>query len=197
MKEFDPEDVETRVTDRLVKTAVSPRPIAWVSTTGENGVDNLAPFSSYNYVGSRQPIVTVHTSRREGGDLKDTARNAIDTGEFAVNVVTEATLEPMDRTAEGLPPSESEFDFADVPRAECRTIDPPRVANAAVTMECTLHDSIEIYDRVMLLGDVTYFHVAESVTTDGEIDARKLDTVGRLGGPYYTVSEPMEFEREY
>jgi len=196
MKEFDPSEIEQRMTDRLVKTAVSPRPIAWVSTVGEDGVDNLAPFSSYNYVGSRQPVVTVHTSRRDG-DLKDTARNAIDTGEFAVNVVTEATLEPMDRTAEGLPPGESEFDFADVPRAECRTIGPPRVADAAVTMECTLHDSIEIYDRVMLLGDVTYFHVDESVTTDGEIDARKLDTVGRLGGPYYTVSEPMEFERQY
>lgn len=34
-------------------------------------------------------------------------------------------------------------------------------------MECTLHDSLEIYDRVMILGDVEYFHVNETVMTHG------------------------------
>lgn len=197
MREFDPSETDPRRNARLMKTAVTPRPIAWVSSTGENGVDNLAPFSSYNYVGSRQPVVVINTSKRDDGRLKDTARNAVDTGEFAVNVVTERNVERMDHTAEGLPPEESEFDLAGVERADCRRIEPPRVADAVVTLECTLHDSVEVYDRVMLLGDVEYVHVEESVTTDGEIDARKVDTVGRLGGPYYTVSDPAEFERQH
>lgn len=197
MSEFEPSEADPSRTDRVVKTAVTPRPIAWVSTEDENGRENLAPFSAYNYVGSSQPVVVVNTSKRAGGELKDTARNAIDTGEFAVNVVTERNMEQMDRTAESVPPGESEFDLAAIERAECRRISPPRVESAVVTMECTLHDSIEVYDRVMILGDVEYFHVDESVTTDGRIDARKLDTVGRLGGPYYTVSDPVEFERQY
>jgi len=71
------------------------------------------------------------------------------------------------------------------------------VADAVVTMECTVHESVEIYDRVPVFGDVMYVHVDESVLTDGEIAARKMDTVGRPGGPYYTVSRPMEFERRY
>lgn len=197
MEEFDASEIEPRQNARIVKSAVTPRPIAWVSTRSEDGVDNLAPFSSYNYLGASQPIVMINTSKRDDGRLKDTARHAIDTGEFAVNVSTEANLEEMDHTSKSLPPEESEFDLAGVERGECRRISPPRVADAAVTMECSLHDTIEVYDRTLVLGDVEYYHVSESVMTDGQIDAAKVDSVGRLGGPYYTISRPVEFERQF
>lgn len=56
---------------------------------------------------------------------------------------------------------------------------------------------MDVYDSLMILGEVTHIHLAEAVLNDGEIDARNVDTVGRLGGPYYTVSEPVEYEREF
>lgn len=195
--EADVSDQTPRESARIIKSAVSPRPIAWVSTTGENGVDNLAPFSSYNYVSSKEPVVLFNSPNEANGGLKDTPQNAIDTGEFAVNVVTEDLMEEMDHTAESLPPEESEFDSAGLTRAECRTIDAPRVEEAAITMECALYDSIEIHDRLMVLGEVQYFHLDDDVLTDGEIDMRNIATVGRLGGPYYTVSDPVEFERQF
>lgn len=182
---------------RLIKSAVTPRPIAWISTVDEDGTENLAPFSSYTYVGSSQPVVVFNSPSEASGRMKDTARNALETGEFAVNVVTEASIERMDRTAASLPPGESEFEFADVGRGPCRRIAPPRVAEAAVTMECTLYDAIEVYEKVMILGDVVHYHVSDDVMADGKIDSRKIDTVGRLGGPNYTVSDPVEFERQY
>lgn len=197
MKEFDVTEVDGRESARLIKSAVSPRPIAWISTADEAGRENLAPFSSYNYVSSKQPVVSFNSPNEEHGGLKDTARNALDTGEFAVNVVTEPLLEQMDTTSERLPPGESEFDLAEIDRADCRRIDASRVADAAVTMECTLYDSHEVHDRLMVLGEVQYVHVADRVLTDGQIDMRKVDTVGRLGGPYYTVSKPVEFERQF
>jgi flavin reductase (DIM6/NTAB) family NADH-FMN oxidoreductase RutF len=64
-------------------------------------------------------------------------------------------------------------------------------------MECTLYDTFEVADRLMVLGEVVHFHVSEDVLTDGKVDQRELPTVGRLGGPYYTVSEPVEFERQF
>jgi len=64
-------------------------------------------------------------------------------------------------------------------------------------MECRLHDSIEVHDKLMILGDVQYVHVDDDLLTDGQIDMRDLDTVGRLGRPYYTVSGPPAFERQY
>jgi len=196
MTGFDADDLTPRERDRIVKTAVSPRPIAWVGTRDDEGRDNLAPFSSYNYVGSERPVVMFTTSLRDG-DPKDTPRLALETGEFSVNVVTESAMERMDHTASALSPGESEFDLAGVPATECERIDAPRVAAAPATMECRLHDSLEIYDRQLIFGEVVYFHVAEEATRDGQIDSRELATVGRLGGPYYTVARPIDFERRY
>ena len=196
MPSYDVRAADDRLVSRFVKTAVSPRPIAWVSTRSEAGVENLAPFSAYNYVSSSPPVVQINTGRRSGA-LKDTARNAIETGVFAVNVVTADDLERMDRTSEALPPETSEFDVAGIERTPCASIDAPRVADAAACLECTLHDTLEVYDRVCLLGDVRHLHVDEAVLTDGEIDSRKLHTAGRLGGPYYTVTEPVAYERRF
>lgn len=197
MHEFDSTELDGDENGRLVKCAVTPRPIAWISTTSEDGVDNLAPFSSYNYVSSNHPVVLFNTPNEDHGGLKDTARNVLATGEFAVNVVTEPLLEQMDHSSAPISSDESEFELAGVDRAPCRRISPPRVADAVVTMECTYYDSMEIHDRLLILGEVQYFHVADDVLTGGRIDMQKVDTVGRLGGPYYTVSDPIEFERRY
>lgn len=197
MKEFDTTKLDGRENARFIKSLVTPRPIAWISTVSESGVDNLAPFSSYNYVSSRKPVVLFNSPNEAHGGLKDTPQNAVDTGEFAVNVVTEPLLEQMDHSSVSVSADENEFDIAGVESAPCRTIAPRRVADAVATMECTLYDSIEIHDRLMVLGEVTYVHVSEAVLTDGKIDMQQIDTVGRLGGPYYTVSEPVSFERQF
>ena len=197
MVEYDRDALTERECARIIKSAVSPRPIAWISTRSEDGVDNLAPYSSYNYISSGQPTVLFNSPNASNGGLKDTARNALETEEFAVNVVTEDLLDEMDHTSADTPPEESEFDLVGLERAECQEIAAPRVAEAAITMECTLYDSIEIHDRLTVIGDVRHFSVSEAVLTDGKVDQRKLPTVGRLGGPYYTVSDISPFERQF
>ncbi len=197
MVEMRADELTRDENNRLIHTAVTPRPIAWISTVDANGNDNLAPFSSYNYVGSSQPVVLFNSPNEASGRMKDTARNAIDTEEFAVNIVTEPFLEQMDETSASLPADESEFDFADVERAECETIAAPRVAGATGTMECTLYDAIEVYEKLMVLGDVQYYHVDDTALSNGKIDSRNITTIGRLGGPYYTTASPIEFERQH
>lgn len=181
---------------RLVTTAVIPRPIGWISTCDADGADNLAPFSSFNYV-SHQPIVLMFTAGpRDGGELKDTPRNAIENEEFVFNLVTEPLAEQMNRTSEALEPGVSEYDFAGVERAESVTVDPPRVAAADISFECRLYDVYRFeHGRVMILGEVTYIHIDHSLLSDGEVDALKVDAVGRLGGPYYTGVDVMDLRR--
>lgn len=197
MPELDPDALDARENGRIVKSAVSPRPIAWVSTVDEGGNDNLAPYSSYNYVTSAPPVVVFNASTKDDGELKHSARNALDTGEFVVNVVTTPLADQMDRTSESVPREESEFDLADVERAACTEVDPPRVAAADVSLECTLYDSKSVYEKTMVFGEVQRYHVGDRVLTDGEVDMHKLETVGRLGGPYYTSARPIELERQY
>jgi flavin reductase (DIM6/NTAB) family NADH-FMN oxidoreductase RutF len=48
-----------------------------------------------------------------------------------------------------------------------------------------------------VFGEVVYVHADESILSDGKLDSRKIEAVGRLGGPYYTAVGMMEFERQY
>src|SRR5205823_879674 len=86
--------LDTETGYRLIIGCVVPRPIAWITTIDAAGRVNAAPFSSYNYVATSPPMVAVNIASR-AGLIKDTATNIRETGEFVVNVATEATMELM------------------------------------------------------------------------------------------------------
>lgn len=197
MEEFSVEGLDAKESSRIVKSAVTPRPIGWISTTNTEGVDNLAPFSCYNYIASERPVLMFSSKSRKHGEHKDTPRNVLDTGEFVVNVVTEHLVEQMDRTSAELPSEESEFEFADIERASSTHVTAPRVADALLNMECSYYDSLEIHDRIVIFGEVEAFHIANELLVDGKIEMDKVDTVGRLGGPYYTGVDQMELTRQF
>jgi flavin reductase (DIM6/NTAB) family NADH-FMN oxidoreductase RutF len=194
MRGYDPEALTAERNYRILTTATAPRPIGWVSTTSESGVDNLAPFSHYNNVCTTRPMVIFSVDPRDDGDEKHTLTNVKRTGAFVVNVVTESQVEPMERTADEIDEDRDEFQYAGVERQESEEVRPPRVAGAPVQFECTLYDLLDIYDREVVLGEVEYIHVDASVQTDGKIDVAKLDTVGRLGGRRYSIPTPTDYD---
>ncbi len=172
---------------RLLSTAVTPRPIGWISTTSETGVDNLAPYSFFNAVATDPPVVMFAPVGTP--ELKDTPRNVRSSEQFVVNIVTRELLEAMNATSATLPADESEFDHADIERADSVTVDPPRVSAAKAAFECELYDWLEIGRSVLILGEVVHAHVDDSLLTDGNIDIEKLQTVGRLAGNQYATTD--------
>ncbi|WP_276300418.1 flavin reductase family protein [Halorussus lipolyticus] len=187
--EIDPDEAGSLY--RTLAGAVVPRPIAWVSTTDTEGTDNLAPYSFFNVVAVDPPVVMfapVDDDDAPGG-LKDTPRNIRDTEEFVVNVVTESVAEAMNQTSATLPAGESEFDHADLTRADSTEIAPPRVAESPVAFECSLYEMVDVGDSTMVLGEVEWVHLDDDVTTDGKMDVEKLDAVGRLSGSLYATTE--------
>jgi len=193
--ELDPDEVSMY---RTLAGAVVPRPIAWVSTTNPDGVDNLAPYSFFTVAAVDPPVVMfapVDDADSPGG-LKDTPRNVRETEEFVVNVVTESVAEAMNETAATLPAGESEFDRADVTRDDSRRVAPPRVAESPVAFECSLSELVDVGGSTMVLGEVEWVGVDDEVTTDGKLDVRKLDAVGRLSGSFYaTTDDRFSMER--
>jgi len=191
---FDPADRDPDDVYRLLTSVVVPRPIGWISTRSPAGVDNLAPYSYFNAVSSAPPVL-LFSAGGTGDDRKDTPRNAVETGEFVWNLVTEPLGAAMDETSAPLPPGESEFDAAGVERAPAKAVAPPRVAGAAAAFECRLYDSFDVYDNTVVLGDVVRVHVDGALLSDGAVDATAVDAVGRLGGPYYAGVDRLELER--
>lgn len=192
MSEYDRADLTDDEVARIMKSFVAPRPIGWISSMSADGVDNLAPFSSYTYASSTKPVILFNNSGVAESGLKHTTENILETEEFVVNLVTEELTGKMRATSAGVPAEQSEFDTAGVERADSVTVAPPRVADAKIHLECTLYDSVEVYDSRMTLGEVQHFHVDESVTTDGKVDMAKLRLVARCGGPYYARLELFE-----
>lgn len=177
---------------RILTSIVTPRPIGWISTRNDDR-DNLAPYSYFNAVSTYPPVVMFSGSRRDG-DRKDSSRMAVESGEFVANLVTEDLVEEMDATSAPLAGA-SEFDFAGLERDESEVVDAPRVAEAAAHMECSVYDTVEIYDNLLVFGEVVHIAVDERLTTDGVIDMNRIDSVGRLGGPYYTGLRFLDVER--
>lgn len=180
---------------RLLSGAVTPRPIAWVSSRGPAG-ENLAPYSFFTVAAVDPPVVTfAPVSTLE--EPKDTLRNAVETGAFAVNLVSVALAEAMNASSATLPPEESEFDRADLTPAECERVDAPRVSEAPVCLECELYDAIPVGGSTMVFGEVRHAHVAdELLSREGAFDVTAYDPAGRLAGSWYaTTRDRFELER--
>ena len=92
--EIAAESLDASAAYRLLVEIVVPRPIAWITTVSPAGLVNAAPFSCYTFVCNDPPMLAINIGRRDG-ELKDTARDIDESGEFVVNVVSEDLVEAM------------------------------------------------------------------------------------------------------
>src|SRR5215467_8260252 len=94
-----------------LKSLIVPRPIGWISTVDRQGRVNLAPYSFYY------------------GDTptKHSRMNAESTGEFVVNMVSEALKEQMNVTTSMVAFGVDELKLAGLTPAPSTLVKPPRV----------------------------------------------------------------------
>jgi len=197
---FDVSDLEVQEKYRLLNGGVTPRPIAWISTQSGDGIDNLAPYSFFT-VASCNPPVLLYTqvAQRDGAD-KDTLQNLLETGECVVNVVSAALLEKMNLTSASLDADDNEFNFAEVESCPSHKVSPRSVKDSPVRYECALREVISVSDLpaggTVILLDVKSIYVRDDVYKDGHVDQLVIDSVGKMGGDYFSLtSENIELTR--
>lgn len=192
-------DLEHRHADRaypILTSLVTPRPIALVTTLGPDQVVNAAPFSFFNVLGAEPPIVAFAPGDRDDGTPKDTARNVRWLHEFVVNLVDEAIAEAMNRCAAALPYGSSELQQAGLSTMPSSVVQPPRIAEAPASLECTEWGTLHIGDNRVILGLIKRIHLrdeffdAEKVRVRGE----KLMLIGRLSAPHWYCRTRDRFE---
>jgi flavin reductase (DIM6/NTAB) family NADH-FMN oxidoreductase RutF len=191
MAEFvtvDASQLDTRSAYRLIIGCVTPRPIAWVSTVNADGLVNVAPFSSYNYVAHSPPMLAINIGSRDG-NLKDTARNIVQTKEFVVNVPTEASMDLMHACSAEYPAEVSEADALGIALLPGVKVRAPRIAVAPIQMECRLERAIALGRglNTLYIGEVLAFHLSSEVYDGKHVDSARMRPIARLGGPYYAA----------
>ena len=185
---LDAATLDTPTAYRLIIGCVTPRPIAWITTVNAAGRVNAAPFSSYNYVAHSPPMLAVNIGSRDG-QLKDTARNIVESREFTVNVATLADMEIMHKSAADYPPGVSETEALGIALLPGVKVKAPRIASSPVQMECRLERAITLGRglNTLYIGEVLAFHLSPKVYDGRNVDTMKLQPVARLGGPYYAA----------
>jgi flavin reductase (DIM6/NTAB) family NADH-FMN oxidoreductase RutF len=96
---ISPTDLDRRTQHELFASAIIPRPIAFVSTIGEDGVFNLAPFSFFAPLWLKPAILAFSIGWKRDGQKKDTLRNIEFSRDFVFNVVTEPLAEAMNKAS--------------------------------------------------------------------------------------------------
>jgi flavin reductase (DIM6/NTAB) family NADH-FMN oxidoreductase RutF len=191
MLSLNPAECQPREIYKLMTGIIVPRPVALVSTVNREGTANLAPFSFFCGVGAVPPTVLFCPALREdasaGADLrKDTLRNAEETGEFVINVVSDAIAEAANASSAEVPPEVDEFVLSGLTPVPSLVVRPPRVAESPAQMECKLVEVIYTSHAprggVIVLGEVVRFHLRAELVENFRVDPAGLDAVGRMAG---------------
>jgi flavin reductase (DIM6/NTAB) family NADH-FMN oxidoreductase RutF len=172
------------------KALVSPRPIGWISTISEQGIRNLAPYSFFNAVSDRPPMVMFSSAGR-----KDSLKNIEATGEFVCSFVSNALCEAMNMSSAPVQPGVDEFQLAGLTPAASVHVKPPRVAESPAALECRLWKIDPLPTPPgksgpaywLVFGEVIGVYIDDRYLTDGRFDVAAAEPLARLGYMDYAV----------
>jgi flavin reductase (DIM6/NTAB) family NADH-FMN oxidoreductase RutF len=177
---------------------IAPRPIGWISTRGQNGKLNLAPYSFFNAFNYHPPIIGFSST-----GAKDTLRNVRETGEFVWNLATRELAEKMNATSAMVPYETDEFALAGLTPVPSHKVTPARVGESAVHFECKVTDVIQLRDHRhtpiatwLTLGEVVAVHIRKDLLKDGIFDTFGAGVITRVGGPsaYAFIAPESRFD---
>ena len=191
---YDPAEHPFSETHKLMIGSIVPRPIALVSTTSNNGINNLAPFSYFNGVCSKPPTIMFAPARRGwDGQEKDTLINIRNTKEFSINIVSEDIGEKMVKCSTDYEKGVDEYSKSGLSPLPSRKIKPPIVSESKISLECILNQIVQIGKEdagsgFIVIGTIVLFHIDDEVYDNGRIILDKLQPLGRVAGNGYVRS---------
>ena len=186
---FDPSQNQPMDRQFMLSQLIVPRPIAMVSTRSPDGVANIAPMSYYLPITGDPMLLGITMGLREDGQLKHTYLNALASGDFVVNVTTEAFRDDIETVAMESPGEVDEFDLAGWTPVPATKVASPAIAEAVARLECVVHKVVDLGtpDRVfgevhLVIGEVVWVAYDSVICNEkGRIDPLRLGAIARLG----------------
>jgi flavin reductase (DIM6/NTAB) family NADH-FMN oxidoreductase RutF len=174
------------------KAIVTPRPIGWITAMSRNGEVNLSPYSFFNAVSERPPMVAFSSAGR-----KDAVAFVEETREFVCNLATFDLREQMNATSAVLPRGENEMVHAGLTAAPSRIVRPPRVAEALAALECKWLQTVPLTPLEggepvyhLVIGQVVGIYIDDRFIVDGLVDTAAMRPIARSGYRDYFVATP-------
>lgn len=120
--------------------------------------------------------------------MKDSLRNAGESGEFVLHLADETLAAAVNQTSGAYPPEVSEFEVAGLETVPAEVVRPLRLAAAPVALEARVQQIVPVEGTAytMVLGRVVRFHVREDLLSEeGQVLPERFKPLSRLGGPTF------------
>src|SRR4030042_3856366 len=140
---INPSQLDWKDAHELLAGAIFPRPIAFVSTIGEDGINNVAPFSFFAPLSAQPAYIGFSISRYRDGRKKDTLVNIEFSKDFVINIVTEELVDAMNQASKDYPSYVDEFKEVGLTPVKGDRVRSPMVQESPINLECRLKQIIE------------------------------------------------------
>ena len=191
IKTIDVTAGETENLYQYLSAAVTPRPIAFVSTIDSKGNKNLSPFSFFNIFSIKPPILVFSPVRRARNNTsKHTLDNVHQVKECVVCLVSQEMVQQVSLSSCDFDTETNEFEKAGFTELKSDIVTPPRVKESPVNFECKINDVISLGKEGgagnLVITEILKMHISENVLNENMIiDPIKLNIVSRLGANWY------------
>jgi flavin reductase (DIM6/NTAB) family NADH-FMN oxidoreductase RutF len=191
IKTIDVKSGETAGLYQYLSAAVTPRPIAFVSTIDKDGNKNLSPFSFFNVFSVNPPILVFSPVRRvRNNTSKHTLDNVHQVKECVISLVNEDIAQQVSLASCDFNAETNEFEKAGFTEVKSDLVAPSRIKESPVNFECKVNKVITLGQEggagSLVLCEVLKMHIDEAILDEnGNIDPFKLNIVSRLGANWY------------
>lgn len=188
---IDPKEIPLTKLVGYLQGAISPRPIAFVSSVDQSGTVNLSPFSFFNLFSLHPPILIFSPSRRvRDNTIKHTLENVMEVPEVTINMVNYGMVEQASLASCEFPKGVNEFVKAGFTEVASAKVKPPRVGESLASFECKVNQVIPLGAEGgagnLVVCEILLAHFKDEIfDAEGRINPWRMDAVARMGNDYY------------
>lgn len=192
---------------KIINSVTGIKPANLIGTVGDNGITNLAIFSSVVHLGSR-PALLGFIARPRTDAVGHTLDNIIETGHYTINHIHPEQTEQAHYTSAKFEPSISEFDVCGFTEEYVDGFKAPFVQESQFKIGMKFVEAIDISNGTKLvIGEIEHLVLPDIDLNEGDLDLEQSKSVGISGlnsyyelrkieqHPFARVNEVPQFSR--
>ena len=179
---------------KIINSVTGIKPANLIGTIGNNGITNLAVFSSIIHLGSR-PALLGFIARPQTEDVGHTLQNIMENGDYTINHIHPNFTKQAHYTSAKFDKTVSEFDACGFTEEYIDGFKAPFVDKSQFKIGMKLVDAVDIPNgTTLVIGEIQHMILPDIDLNQGDIDLELTDSVGISGlNSYYELKKVAQY----
>ena len=193
-KDIDALDSVSRL--KIINAVTGIKPANLIGTMSEDGLTNVAIFSSVVHLGSNPPLLGF-VMRPQGEVPRNTYQNIIKTGVYTINHIHPEFVERAHYTSAKFDANLSEFNRCKLTKEFIPGFHAPFVEESTFKIGLRFQQEVKIERNgtSLIIGEIEHLFIPdEAINAEQEINLEKSNTVGISGlNSYYSLQKIADY----